>query len=250
MKIFFIGDIVGDTGVDFVCAHLDSVRKLKGIDFVIANGENSSASGKGISKDAARRLFMCGVNVITMGNHTFNNKDVVRLMEDSDIIRPANFPPAVPGEGYIEKGEIAVINVNGRVYMNSMDCPFRTTERILERLSAKTVIVDFHGEATSEKRAFAEYFDGRVSAVIGTHTHVQTADERILKNGTAFISDVGMTGPEDSVLGVRKDEVLRMFLTGLPVRFCVAGGETVLSGVIVETDENGKALSVERFNMK
>ena len=165
MRILFIGDIVGDRGVDFVSAHLDSIRKLKKIDLVIANGENSSTAGKGISKEAAHRLFMCGVDVITMGNHTFNNKDVTRLMDEYDIIRPANFPPSVPGQGYIEKDGVAVIHVNGRVYMNSMDCPFRKTEEILAKLSSDIIIVDFHGEATSEKRAFAEYFDGKVTAV-------------------------------------------------------------------------------------
>lgn len=249
MRILFIGDIVGDRGVDFVSAHLDSIRKLKKIDFVIANGENSSTAGKGISKEAAHRLFMCGVDVITMGNHTFNNKDVTRLMDEYDIIRPANFPPSVPGQGYIEKYGIAVINVNGRVYMNSMDCPFRKTEEILAKLNSDIIIVDFHGEATSEKRAFAEYFDGKVTAVLGTHTHVQTADEKILAGKTAFISDVGMTGAEDSVLGVRKAEVLRMFLTGLPVRFCAADSAVLLNSVIIET--NGReAVSIERFNLK
>lgn len=254
MRTLFIGDIVGDKGVDFVVSHLDSIRKLNKIDFCIANGENSSSAGKGITKAAAQRLFMCGVDVITMGNHTFNHKDVYELMEEEAVIRPANYPPKTDGQGYFvfntPVGDAAVINVNGRVYMGSFDCPFRTVESILEKLDCKTIFVDFHGEATSEKRAFAEYFDGKVSAVIGTHTHVQTADERILKNGTAFITDAGMTGSTDSILGVKKDEVVKMFLTNLPVRFAVDDGPVRMDGVIIETDKDGKAVSIERINIE
>ncbi len=253
MKTLFIGDIVGEKGVDFVVSHLNSLRKLNKIDFCIANGENSSPAGKGITKTSAQRLFMCGVDVITMGNHTFNHNDIYELMEDEAVIRPANYPPSTEGQGYIvydtPQGRTAVINVNGRVYMGSFDCPFRVTEEILKKLDVKTVFVDFHGEATSEKRAFAEYFDGRVSAVIGTHTHVQTADERILKNATAFITDAGMTGSTDSVLGVRKDEVVKMFLTNMPVRFAVDEGAVKMDCVIIETDSEGKAIAIERLGV-
>ena len=254
MRTLFIGDIVGDRGVDFVVSHLDSIRKLNKIDFCIANGENSSPVGKGITKQAAQRLFMCGVDVITMGNHCFNHSDVYKLMEEENVIRPANYPPETEGQGYIITevcGEkVAVVNVNGRVYMGSYDCPFRCTEQILKKLDVKTIFVDFHAEATSEKRAFAEYFDGQVSAVIGTHTHVQTADERVLPNKTAFITDAGMTGAIDSILGVRKDEVIKMFLTTMPVRFYVQNSPVRMDCVVVETDGDGKAVSIERINIE
>lgn len=250
MRILFIGDIVGTRGVDFVVSHLNSIRKLNSIDLCIANGENSSPAGKGITKDAAQRLFMCGVDVITLGNHAFNHNDVYTLMDEENVIRPLNYPKSVKGQGYILVDNVAIINVCGRVFMSNLDCPFTTTEEILNKINAKTIIVDFHGETTSEKRAFAEYFDGKVSAVIGTHTHVQTADERILPNKTAFITDAGMTGPIDSILGVRKDEVINMFLTGLPTRFAVQEGPVKMDCVILETDENGCAVSIERINIE
>ncbi|MBQ4543268.1 MAG: YmdB family metallophosphoesterase [Clostridia bacterium] len=250
MRILFIGDIVGTKGVDFVVSHLNSIRKLNKIDFCIANGENSSPAGKGITKDAAQRLFMCGVDIITLGNHAFNHNDVYALMEDEKVIRPLNYPKTVDGQGFMELDDIAVINVSGRVYMDNLDCPFTRTEEILNKISAKTIIVDFHGEATSEKRAFAEYFDGKVSAVIGTHTHVQTADETIFKNGTAFITDAGMTGAKDSILGVRKDEVINMFLTGLPARFAVMDSPVLMNCVMVETNTEGRAISIERINLE
>ena len=250
MRILFIGDIVGTRGVDFVVSHLNSIRKLNKIDFCIANGENSSPAGKGITKDAAARLFMCGVDLITLGNHAFNHNDVYFLMEEEKVIRPLNYPKTVDGQGFMELDDIAVINVSGRTFMDNLDCPFTRTEETLKKISAKTIIVDFHGEATSEKRAFAEYFDGKVSAVIGTHTHVQTADETILKNGTAFITDAGMTGAKDSILGVRTEEVINMFLTGLPTRFAVMDGPVLMNCVIVETDKDGKAVSIERLNLE
>ena len=250
LRILFIGDIVGTRGVDFVVSHLNSVRKLNKIDFCIANGENCSPAGKGITKDAAKRLFMCGVDLITLGNHAFNHNDVFALMEEESVICPLNYPKSVGGQGYVEFDGLAVINVSGRTFMDNLDCPFARTKEVLEKISAKTIIVDFHGEATSEKRAFAEHFDGKVSAIIGTHTHVQTADETILKNGTAFITDAGMTGAKDSILGVRKDEVIDMFLTGLPVRFAVMDGPVLMNCVIVETDADGKAVSIERLNLE
>ena len=257
MRFLIIGDIVGNPGVEYLQNHLDSIKKLNKIDFVIANGENSTPVGKGINREIAKNLYNCGVDVITMGNHTFNNYDINKLFdEDFPIVRPANLPLETAGEGYIITDffgiKIAVINLLGRVYMECVDCPFRKADSIIEKVKdeADIIIVDFHAEATSEKIAMGFYLDGRVSAVFGTHTHVQTADEKILKGGTAYISDIGMTGCHDSVLGVKKDIIIKRFLTSLPQRHEIENGEATLEGIIIDIDESsGKATSIERIQI-
>ena len=257
MRFLIIGDIVGNPGVEYIQNHLDSIKKFNKIDFVIANGENSTPVGKGINKSVAQTLYNCGVDIITMGNHTFNNYEINKLFdEDFPVIRPANLPPETAGEGYIITDffgtKIAVINLLGRVYMECVDCPFRKADSIIKKISsdADIIIVDFHAEATSEKMAMGFYLDGKVSAVFGTHTHVQTADEKILNGGTAYISDVGMTGCHDSILGVKKDIIIKRFLTSLPQRHEIENGIATLEGVIIDIDETtGKALSIDRIQI-
>lgn len=255
MRIFLIGDIVGNGGVEYLRTHLGSIKKLKNIDFVVANAENSTPVGKGISKEVANTLYSCGVDVMTMGNHTFNNKEIYELFEDNfPVIRPANMPPMTEGEGYVISEangyKIAVISLLGRVFMENMDCPFRTADKIIDIVKDKSdiIIVDIHAEATSEKLAIGYYLDGKVSVVFGTHTHVQTADEKILENGTAYITDVGMTGCHDGVLGVKKEIIIKKFLTSLPQRHETVNDNPVLNGLIVDVDEStGKATNVERI---
>ena len=256
MRFLIIGDVVGNPGVDYLQKHLDSVKKLNKIDFVIVNGENATPVGKGINREIAKKLYNCGADVITMGNHTFNNYDINKLFdEDFPIIRPANLPPETAGEGYIVTDffgiKIAVINLLGRVYMECVDCPFRKADAIIEKIKdeADVIIVDFHAEATSEKMAMGYYLDGKVSAVFGTHTHVQTADEKILDGKTAFITDIGMTGCHNSILGVKKDIIIKRFLTSLPQKHEIEEGEASMDAVIIDIDETtGKAVSIERIN--
>lgn len=255
MRIFLIGDIVGNGGVEYLRTHLGSIKKLKNMDFVVANAENSTPVGKGISKEVANTLYSCGVDVMTMGNHTFNNKEIYELFEDNfPVIRPANMPPMTEGEGYVISEangyKIAVISLLGRVFMENMDCPFRTADKIIDIVKDKSdiIIVDIHAEATSEKLAIGYYLDGKVSVVFGTHTHVQTADEKILENGTAYITDVGMTGCHDGVLGVKKEIIIKKFLTSLPQRHETVNENPTLNGLIVDVDEStGKATNVERI---
>lgn len=257
MRFLIIGDVVGTPGVEYLQKHLDSIKKFNKIDFVIANGENSTPVGKGINRAVAQTLYSCGVDIITMGNHTFNNYEISRLFdEDFPIVRPANLPPETAGEGYIVADyfgtKIAVINLLGRVYMECVDCPFRKADSIIEKVKdeADIIIVDFHAEATSEKKAMGFYLDGKVSAVFGTHTHVQTADEKILEGGTAYISDIGMTGCHDSVLGVKKDIIIKRFLTSLPQRHEIEDGTAAMEGIIIDIDEtSGKATSIERIQI-
>lgn len=257
MRFLIIGDVVGTPGVEYLQKHLDSIKKFNKIDFVIANGENSTPVGKGINRAVAQTLYSCGVDIITMGNHTFNNYEISRLFdEDFPIVRPANLPPETAGEGYIVADyfgtKIAVINLLGRVYMECVDCPFRKADSVIEKVKdeADIIIVDFHAEATSEKKAMGFYLDGKVSAVFGTHTHVQTADEKILEGGTAYISDIGMTGCHDSVLGVKKDIIIKRFLTSLPQRHEIEDGTAAMEGIIIDIDEtSGKAISIERIQI-
>lgn len=255
MRILFIGDIVGKPGRDAVAQALPQLAQELGADFVIANGENA-AGGMGITRETAQEILQAGVDVVTMGNHVWAKKDVYPYLdEEPRIIRPANYPSGVPGRGWAvyttEKGEpIGVISICGRVFMDHLENPFLVADSILETLAPETnvILIDFHAEATSEKTAFACYMDGRGGAVIGTHTHVQTADERILPGGTAYITDVGMTGPGDSVIGVKKDLIISRFLTQMPTRFEVASGETVLSAVVVDVDSStGKATGIKRL---
>jgi len=258
LKILFIGDILGDAGRKVVTRFLPILRKKYDLDAVIANGENM-AGGNGITPDTFLQITQAGVDVLTGGNHTFDKKEVLQVFESSDMaLRPANYPPKTPGKGHViytnSKGhKVGVINVMGRTFMDPMDCPFRTADALYEELSktCKVIVIDIHAEASSEKVAMGWHFDGRASLVVGTHTHVQTADERILPGGTAYITDAGLTGPYDSVIGVKKEIALQRFLTKRSKRFEPADGDPWLCGVIVEIDENtGRALNIERLRIE
>jgi len=255
VKILFIGDIIGKPGRQALSRELDRLVDRYNVDLVIVNGENAAA-GFGLTVDIARELFDLGVHCITSGNHIWDKKEQVPLvLADTRILRPANYSAGVPGCGsalFTTPGgiRIGVLNLEGRVYMKNLECPFRMADQEIERLRQETAVifVDFHAEATSEKSALGWYLDGRVSAVIGTHTHVQTADERILTLGTAYMSDAGMTGSFDSVIGIGKEEAIRKFLTQLPVKFEVPKNDIRLNGVVVGIDEtSGKAFSIERI---
>ena len=253
MKILFIGDIIGGHGRKAVAAMLPRLRDELAVDFVIANGENS-AGGVGITKPVFDELCSCGIDVITTGNHVWDKREIIAHLDGEEgLLRPANYPPGTPGRGWNKYvcGDIliGVANLSGRVYMPPVDCPFRAADRIVEELDDCDIIVlDFHAEATSEKIALGYHLDGRVSAVLGTHTHVQTADESILPGGTAYITDVGMVGAQCSVLGVKKEAVISKFLTGLPVRFEVADGVVCINGVVLEISPYDlKAKSIRRI---
>lgn len=254
MRILAIGDIVGAPGREYVYNNLNRIRKKYNIDFVVANGENS-AETNGITPDIADTLVERGVDVITMGNHTFGTKTAGNALEENNcLIRPLNYPPEYEGEGYVVKdlgfATVAVINLIGRVNMNPADCPFRAVEKVLKNLDADIIIVDMHAETTSERIAMGHFLDGKVQVVFGTHTHVQTADEQILPAGTGFISDLGMTGIMDSVLGVKKDIILDFFYNpGKHYRFEKADkGEVWFNGCIFEIDnKTKKTIGVERL---
>lgn len=255
MRILMIGDIVGRPGRNAVKEQLQTIRQELNLDMIVANGENA-AGGNGITPEIAKELFGCGIDVMTMGNHVWDKKDIIPYIEkDNRILRPANYPPGTPGKGVgifnIKGTNVAVMNLSGRVYLPAMDCPFRLADQLIKEIAgqAKIILVDFHAEATSEKIAMGWYLDGRVSAVVGTHTHVQTADERVLPDGTAYITDLGMTGPLDSVLGVKTELIIQKFLTQMPVRFEVADGPYQFNAVIVEVEEDtGRAISIERVS--
>lgn len=254
MRFLVIGDIVGRPGRKAVKASVQGIKQELKIDFVIANGENA-AGGNGITREIAQELFSAGIDVLTMGNHVWDKKEIYEFIgAENRIVRPANYPPGSPGRGSFvyEYGniKIGVINLSGRVFMPPLDCPFRTAEELVQQIKneAHIIIVDFHAEATSEKIAMGWYLDGKVSAVCGTHTHVQTADERVLPQGTAYISDLGMTGPKDSVLGVETDLVVQKFLSAMPARFEVAGGCYQLNAAVIDIDEKtGLATSIKRI---
>ncbi len=237
--------------------HLGSLVDRHMIDLVVANAENAAA-GFGVTPDVVAELFDAGVDVLTTGNHVWDKKEALPILEqERRLLRPANYPPGLPGRGWgvfrtSADVPVAVVNLEGRVFMNNLDCPFRAADAILEALPGRppVVLVDFHAETTSEKNALGAYLDGRVSAVLGTHTHVQTADERLMPGGTAFISDAGMTGSRDSVIGIRKELSVERFLTQLPVRFEVAKREPMLCGVVVTVDETtGRAQGIERVQI-
>jgi len=258
MKILFIGDIVGNPGRDAVKKLVPVLTKELGLGFVIANAENA-AGGSGITPRVAMELFDSGVDVLTSGDHIWKKREILEIIDnDSRVLRPVNFPAGAPGRGAAvfsaRSGvKVGVINVQGRVFMEPLDCPFRTTRHAQEELAkeAKIIIVDIHAEATSEKIALGWYLDGLVSAVVGTHTHVQTADERVLPKGSAYITDAGMAGPIDSVIGRRVEDVLERFLTAVPTRFEVADTNIQLQGVVVDVDEaTGKAKSIARVQSK
>lgn len=254
MRILAVGDIVASDGREFIYNNLGRIKSKFKIDYCVANGENT-ANTNGITTDIANMLICSGVDVITLGNHTFANKEYAQVLEEMPrVIRPANFPDETEGEGYFVDDlgfvRIAVINVMGRVHMDPLDCPFRETEKILKKLEgeADIILVDFHAETTSEKLAFGNYFDGRVTAVFGTHTHVQTADEHLLPNGTGYITDIGMTGVRDSILGVKKEIIMNMFYTRKKYRFEKAEGEVWFNGVIFDIDDKTKKVKqIERL---
>jgi metallophosphoesterase (TIGR00282 family) len=255
MRILFLGDLIGRPGRRTVAALLPDLVDEHRIDFVIANGENA-ASGLGLTEKIANELLDLGIDVLTSGNHIWQQKEALAFLPRlPQVLRPANYPPAAPGMGWgvyrAHNGEdIAVLNLQGRVFMDPMDCPFRGADAILAELpTVAAIVVDFHAEATSEKAALARYLDGRVTAVIGTHTHVQTADETLLAGGTAFLSDVGMTGPSDSIIGGIPEMMLQRFLTGIRAKFEVPkGGPCILAGVVVESGaQSGMARSIQRI---
>src|SRR5687767_13132705 len=257
MKILFVGDIFGKPGRDIARRAIPALVEQRGIDFVIANVENSAA-GFGVTGDIAETILSYGVDAMTSGNHVWDKKEVLDYIpRQTKLLRPANFPAGVPGRGaYLGRSRsgqpIGVVNLMGRVFMTPLDDPFAVALREIDALRAKTriIFVDFHAEATSEKIAMGWHLDGRVTAVVGTHTHVQTADERILPKGTAYLTDAGMTGPHDSIIGVTIDAALGRFLNAMPARFEAASGNPRFNGVIVAADAStGRVTAIERVNL-
>ncbi len=258
MNLLFIGDIVGRPGRDLVKRGLAPIVAAHAIDFVIANGENSAA-GFGITREIGDQLFSYGIDVMTSGNHIWDKKEALEyIVHEPRLLRPANYPAGAPGQGaYLATAangvRVGVVNVMGRVFLANIDDPFTTAAREVARLKAdgaQLVFVDVHAEVTSEKIAMGWYLDGQATAVVGTHTHVQTADERVLPKGTAYLTDAGMTGPHDGVIGVEKDAVIGKFLSGLPVRFETATGDARLNGVVVTADPaTGRASSIARLSL-
>jgi hypothetical protein len=247
-----LGDVIGRPGRRAVHALLPGLRQEYGIELVIANGENA-AGGLGLTRETAEELFKSGVDVITSGNHVWAQREIITALDsDLAILRPLNYPPGVPGHGYLTRGETLVVNLLGRTFIGNFDCPFRAMDQLLEELADNkppVIIVDFHAEATSEKVAMGWHLDGRVSAVLGTHTHVGTVDARLLPKGTASITDVGMIGPIDSVIGDDTDVVLRRFLTQLPHRISVGKGSVLFNSVLVEIEEStGRAKNISRID--
>ncbi|MBW6462619.1 MAG: TIGR00282 family metallophosphoesterase [Firmicutes bacterium] len=257
MKVLLIGDIVGKTGRDSLGRNLPELKKKYNPDVIIANGENA-AGGAGITEEIFRELRLSGVDIVTGGNHTWDQKDIFEFIDNEPcLLRPANYPEeTTPGNGSViyEAGKsntkVAVINLIGRVFMKPVDCPFKAADREIKKVNeeAEVIIIDFHAEATSEKQAMGWHLNGRVSAVIGTHSHVQTADERLLPGNTAYITDVGMTGLYNSILGVDIDGPLERFTTGLPNRLHISGGKSLFNAVVITVNEiRGEALSIERI---
>lgn len=249
MLILVIGDVVGKPGRKAINELVTPLREELAIDLVIANGENA-AGGLGMTAETAQEMLEAGVDVLTSGNHIWAQKDILPYLDSqTPILRPLNYPPSAPGHGYLIKNGVAVVNIIGRTFMgNYVDCPFRAMDKLLPDLRTPVVIVDFHAEATSEKVAMGRYLDGRVSAVFGTHTHVGTVDSLILPKGTAYVTDIGMVGPMDSIIGDNIDSVLHHFLTALPHRITVGGGKSIFNAMLVTVDEeSGKASSVERI---
>jgi len=254
MKILMVGDVFGEPGRAAVKKLLPRLRQQHAIDLVVVNVENAAA-GFGVTPQIAREVLDQGADVMTSGNHIWDKKEIVEyITKENLLLRPANFPAGTPGVGHVTvkagPHRVAVVNLMGRVFMSAIDCPFRKADEILNEVTKETrvVLVDMHAEATSESVAMGWYLDGRVSAVVGTHRHVQTADERVLPGGTAYITDLGMTGPIDSVIGVDKDLILQRFLTQMPVRFEAAKGPAALHGVVITVDpETGRASDIVRI---
>ncbi len=251
MKILAIGDIIGKPGRDAVKVLLPEFKEEYKPDLIMANGENT-AGGIGITAATADELFSFGIDVITSGNHVWAQKDILDYLEGAKaVIRPLNYPPGAPGKGFVTQDGTAIVNLIGRTYMNAFDCPFRAMDKLLSELpeDVKVIIVDFHAEATSEKMAMGRYLDGRVSAVVGTHTHVATADAQIFPGGTAYVTDIGMVGPKESVIGDDARGVIERFLTQIPRRLSVATDKHIISNaVLVDVDDaTGKARNIERL---
>jgi len=256
MNIICIGDIVGKPGRDALAHHIAALKQEYSAELIIVNAENS-AGGAGLTPKLAEELFLLGCDVLTLGDHVWDQKELEPYLEQADrVIRPANFPSGAPGQGWCvvttaSGVKIGVVNLIGRVFMRfQVECPFRTLEGIVEEIKKETpiIVVDFHAEATSEKVALGHFINGKVSALVGTHTHIQTADETILSEGTAYLTDLGMSGPYDSVIGQDKDTIIQRFLTSRPLRFQVAHKDIKLCGAVIRVDEkSGKSLKIERF---
>ncbi|QED47616.1 TIGR00282 family metallophosphoesterase [Cytobacillus dafuensis] len=255
MNILFVGDVVGSMGRDMIKEYVPKLKEKYRPQITIINGENA-AGGKGITEKIYRGFLETGAQAVTLGNHTWDNKEIFDFIDDAKyLVRPANFPEGNPGKGIVylkyNTEEIAIISLQGRTFLPAIDCPFKKADELVQEARKRTpfIFVDFHAEATSEKQAMGWYLDGKVSAVVGTHTHVQTADNRILPGGTAFMSDVGMTGPYDGILGVERDAVIKRFLMSMPVRFEVPKeGRAQLSAVLIDLEnKTGKAKKIERI---
>ncbi|MCD6599072.1 MAG: TIGR00282 family metallophosphoesterase [Dehalococcoidia bacterium] len=250
MRILVIGDIIGKLGRDAVKELLPGLLHEYKLDLVVANGENT-AGGLGLTPNTAQELFDSGVDVITSGNHVWHHKEILPYLDGNlPILRPLNYPPAAPGRGYLFQDNVMVVNLIGRTFIGDFDCPFRAMDKLLAEFNGKTkvIIVDFHAEATSEKVAMGWYLDGRISALLGTHTHVGTVDAHILPKGTAYVTDIGMVGPKNSVIGNDVDSVLKRFLTQIPRRLPVGKGRVNFDAILVEVGEDtGKAIAIKRI---
>jgi len=250
MLILAIGDVIGTPGRQAVARFLPEIKEQYGVDFTVINAENV-AGGIGVTPETAAELLKAGADVLTSGNHIWAHKDILPVLKsETPLLRPLNYPPGLPGRGFIITKGVLVVNLIGRTFMGNYDCPFRTMDRLLTELPDRppVIFVDFHAEATSEKVAMGHYLDGRVSAVLGTHTHVGTIDARILPKGTAHVTDIGMTGPIDSIIGDEVQKVIDRFLTQLPYRLSAAKGKTVLNAILVRVDDTtGRAISIERI---
>jgi metallophosphoesterase (TIGR00282 family) len=246
--ILAIGDVIGKPGRKALNQLLPGLRQQYGLDLIMVNGENA-AGGIGVTVATATEMLDAGADVLTSGNHIWMHREIYPYLDsDMPILRPLNYPPGVPGRGYIVIGQVAVVNLIGRVFIGDFDNPFHAIDNLLAQLEPKIIIVDFHAEATSEKVAMGRYLDGRVSAVLGTHTHVGTTDAQILPGGTAYVSDIGMTGPLDSVIGDDAEAAIERFLTNMPHRLSVGKGKIAFNGIMVEVDDDsGQALSIERI---
>lgn len=253
MRILMIGDIIGKPGRRAVRQLVPGLRNKYQLDLVIANGENA-AGGMGLTSASAQELLSAGVDVLTSGNHIWDQKEIIpHLNGPLPLLRPLNYPPGVPGKGYLVHNGALIVNLMGRTFMNSLDCPFRGMDALLASLPDRppVIVVDFHAEATSEKGAMGHYLDGRASAVMGTHTHIGTIDTQILPRGTAYVTDVGMTGPVFSVIGDEVESVLSRFLTRLPHRLGVGKGDVIFNGVVIDVDDSsGKATRIFRISQQ
>jgi hypothetical protein len=253
LKILMIGDVIGKPGRRAVKTLLPNLRQEYGIDLVVANGENA-AGGIGITPETAEELLASEVDVITTGNHIWRHKEIIPYLDgEFPLLRPLNFPPGVPGRGYLVTKGVMVVNLIGRVFLGNFDCPFRTIDKLLEEVENKppVIVIDFHGEATAEKVALGWYLDGRASAVVGTHTHIGTVDARILRRGTAFVTDLGMVGPADSVIGDDIENVISRFLTQMPYRLSVGKGNVTFNSVLIEVEEeSARAKSITRIDLE